>query len=139
MAVEPRLFVDTWGWLALANDGDAAFDGVSRIRATAAGRLGAWVTTDYVLDETMDRLFAALALRFESLFLALGSFRRALHQLAADQLDHGLLGAVALAEPQPHDARVATLALAEPRAQRVEQLLDRFRGLEERSGLPPRV
>ena len=60
MAVEPRLFVDTWGWLVLANDRDAAFEGVSRIRASAAGRPGAWVTTDYVLDETMTRLFTAV-------------------------------------------------------------------------------
>jgi predicted nucleic acid-binding protein len=58
MAVD-RLFVDTWGWLVLANDRDPEFDGVSRIRAGAAGHSGAWVTTDYVLDETMTRLFAA--------------------------------------------------------------------------------
>ena len=54
MAVE-RLFVDTWAWLVLANDRDPAFDSVSRVRASVAG---AWVTTDYVLDETMTRLFA---------------------------------------------------------------------------------
>jgi predicted nucleic acid-binding protein len=58
MAAE-RLFVDTWGWLVLANDRDPAFGSVSQIRAGGAGRIGAWVTTDYVLDETMTRLFAA--------------------------------------------------------------------------------
>jgi predicted nucleic acid-binding protein len=57
MAVK-RLFVDTWGWLVLANDRDPAFGSVSRIRAGMAGQGGAWVTTDYVLDETMTRLFA---------------------------------------------------------------------------------
>jgi predicted nucleic acid-binding protein len=57
MAVE-RLFVDTWAWLVLANDRDPAFGSVARIRASAAGQPGAWVTTDYVLDETMTRLFA---------------------------------------------------------------------------------
>lgn len=57
MAVN-RLFVDTWAWLVLANDHDPAFGTVSRIRASAAGQSGAWVTTDYVLDETMTRLFA---------------------------------------------------------------------------------
>lgn len=57
MAVE-RLFVDTWGWLVLANDRDPAFASVSRIRAAAATRGSVWVTTDYVLDETMTRLFA---------------------------------------------------------------------------------
>jgi predicted nucleic acid-binding protein len=74
MAVD-RLFVDTWAWLVLANDRDPAFDGVSRIRAGAAGQSGAWVTTDYVLDETMTRLFAtapfAAARRFlEAIFEA---------------------------------------------------------------------
>jgi len=54
-----RLFVDTWGWLVLANRRDPAFADVSAIRAAAASRLGAWVTTDYVLDETVTRLFAA--------------------------------------------------------------------------------
>ncbi|MGA2325539.1 MAG: PIN domain-containing protein [Bryobacteraceae bacterium] len=57
MAVE-RVFVDTWAWLVLANDRDPAFDSVARIRANAAGQAGAWVTTDYVLDETVTRLFA---------------------------------------------------------------------------------
>jgi predicted nucleic acid-binding protein len=57
MAVE-RLLVDTWAWLVLANDRDPAFGSVSRIRASMAGRAGAWVTTDSVLDETMPRLFA---------------------------------------------------------------------------------
>ena len=52
-----RLFVDTWGWLVLANDRDPAFATVARIRAAAAVQSGAWVTTDYVLDETMTRLF----------------------------------------------------------------------------------
>jgi predicted nucleic acid-binding protein len=58
MAAE-RLFVDTWGWLVLANDRDPAFSIVSGVRASVAGQRGAWVTTDYVLDETMTRLFAA--------------------------------------------------------------------------------
>jgi predicted nucleic acid-binding protein len=53
-----RLFVDTWAWLVLANDRDPAFGAVSRVRAGSAGQAGAWVTTDYVLDETMTRLFA---------------------------------------------------------------------------------
>lgn len=58
MAVN-RLFVDTWAWLVLANDRDPAFGDVSRIRASAVGQARAWVTTDYVLDETITRLFAA--------------------------------------------------------------------------------
>ena len=57
MAAE-RLFVDTWGWLVLANDRDPAFASVTRIRAAASRQPGAWVTTDYVLDETITRLFS---------------------------------------------------------------------------------
>jgi len=56
-----RLFVDTWGWLVLANDRDPSFEAVARIRADAASRPGAWVTSDFVLDETMTRLFASTA------------------------------------------------------------------------------
>jgi predicted nucleic acid-binding protein len=69
-----RLFVDTWGWLVLANDRDPAFAGVSRIRRSA-DTTGAWITTDYVLDETITRLFSvapfAEARRFvEGIFTA---------------------------------------------------------------------
>jgi predicted nucleic acid-binding protein len=53
-----RLFIDTWAWLVLANDQDPAFKSVSKVRAGAAGQPGAWVTTDYVLDETVTRLFS---------------------------------------------------------------------------------
>ena len=54
-----RCFVDTWAWLVLANDRDPAFAAVSLLRSGVAGRSGAWVTSDYVLDETLTRLFAA--------------------------------------------------------------------------------
>jgi uncharacterized protein len=57
MAIE-RLFIDTWGWLVLANGADPSFEKVSAIRQQMGARSGAWVTTDYVLDETMTRLFA---------------------------------------------------------------------------------
>ena len=54
-----RYFVDTCAWLVLANDRDPAFAAVSALWIEVAGRAGAWVTTDYVLDETLTRLFAA--------------------------------------------------------------------------------
>lgn len=67
MAVE-RLFVDTWGWLVLANSRDPAFAAACELRSAAVGCEGAWVTTDYVLDETITRLFTtepvALARQF---------------------------------------------------------------------------
>jgi len=55
MAIETRrLFIDTWGWLVLADSKDPAHQ-----RAVATRRLHrAFVTTDYVLDETITRLFA---------------------------------------------------------------------------------
>ncbi len=71
-ASEP-VFVDTWGWLALANDRDPAFASVVELKRRQAGRRRGWVTSDYVLDETVTRLFASrpfpVAARFcESLF-----------------------------------------------------------------------
>src|SRR5713226_5914928 len=62
-----RLFLDTWGWLVLADARDPAHPGAvseRRSRSTPGGL----VTTDYVLDETFTRLFArcsfALARQF---------------------------------------------------------------------------
>jgi predicted nucleic acid-binding protein len=58
MAIESaRLFVDTWGWLALADAKDPAHQKAVQIRRshTAPRSL---VTTDYILDETITRLFA---------------------------------------------------------------------------------
>lgn len=57
MAAE-RLFIDTWAWLVLANRHDPAFAAVAQLRTAAAGQPGVWVTTDYVLDEALTRLFA---------------------------------------------------------------------------------
>ena len=54
-----RIFIDTWAWLVLANDQDPAFEDVSKLRAGASKQRGAWVTSDYVLDEMMTRLFTA--------------------------------------------------------------------------------
>jgi predicted nucleic acid-binding protein len=55
METEPaRLFIDTWGWLVLADAEDPAH------KETAAARRShrAFLTTDYVLDETITRLFS---------------------------------------------------------------------------------
>jgi uncharacterized protein len=57
MATTDRVFVDTWAWLVLSNRRDPAFGAVSRMRAAAAARIGAWVTTDFVLTETITRAF----------------------------------------------------------------------------------
>jgi uncharacterized protein len=54
-----RVFVDTWAWLVLANNRDPAFSALSQMRTAARRHAGAWVTTDYVLGETITRLFSA--------------------------------------------------------------------------------
>ena len=52
----PRLFIDTWGWLSLEDRNDPAHGEVLNIRRSALP--GFWITTDYVLDETVTRLFS---------------------------------------------------------------------------------
>ena len=61
-ANEP-VFVDTWGWLVLANDRDPAFGAVAELRRRHAGNGSLWITTDYVLDEAITRLFMATPFR----------------------------------------------------------------------------
>ena len=80
-----RVFVDTWGWLVLANDQDPSFDRVSQMRAETAGRKGAWVTSDYVLDETMTRLFASTSFASARRFIE-GIFEAA--QLGLVDVEH---------------------------------------------------
>ena len=53
------LFVDTWGWLVLANSKDPDNQQVLNLRVQFANRGLPWVTSDYVLDETLTRLFAS--------------------------------------------------------------------------------
>ena len=54
----PALFIDTWGWLALEDVKDADHLAVRQIRERYEQRPSAWVTTDYVLNETITRLFS---------------------------------------------------------------------------------
>lgn len=75
MADAGRWFIDTWAWLVLSHARDPSFAAVQRLRASAVQKPGAWVTTDYVLDETVTRLFSrvpfASARRFcEAIFEA---------------------------------------------------------------------
>jgi len=59
MASEPpRLFVDTWGWLVLEDRKHPAHAEVEALRRRDVERNVTWATTDYVLDETVTRLFA---------------------------------------------------------------------------------
>ena len=71
--------------------------------------------------------FATFLHGLELLFPALGTLGSALHQFRTHQFEDGLFGAVAFAPAEPNDAGVTAVALTEPRAQLIEQLLDRRR------------
>lgn len=53
----PRLFVDTWGWLALEDRADPDHVSVASFYRHFRAAGGLAVTTDYILDETFTRLF----------------------------------------------------------------------------------
>jgi predicted nucleic acid-binding protein len=53
----PLLFVDTWGWIVLADKKDPKHEEVVALRRQHC-ETGILVTTDYVLDETITRLFS---------------------------------------------------------------------------------
>ena len=53
------LFIDTWGWVVLADAGDPDHDDVVRLRRQSIERGSTLVTTDYGLDELITRLFAS--------------------------------------------------------------------------------
>jgi len=61
-------FVDTWGWLALADSREAQQKNLRTLRADCVRQRVVWVTTDYVLDETLTRLFARLPFAQARLF-----------------------------------------------------------------------
>lgn len=54
----PRLFIDTWGWLVLADANHPAHPQAIRLRRRQTDLGRALVTTDYVLDEMITRLYA---------------------------------------------------------------------------------
>ncbi len=55
------LFVDTWGWLAARDKGDAGHGAAVSALDSALAAEEAVVTTDYVLDETFTLLFRRLS------------------------------------------------------------------------------
>lgn len=62
------LFLDTWGWLVLADAKDPAHTRASAERR-ARGARGSLVTTDYVLDETVTLLFKRAAFTLAQRFV----------------------------------------------------------------------
>ena len=55
-----RLFIDTWGWLALRDRLEARHHDVRAYYEDFRSTRGAFYTTDYVLDETFTLLFRRL-------------------------------------------------------------------------------
>ena len=53
----PQLFIDTWAWLVLTDDHDPAYAEVVQLRRRYQEARRPWITTDYVLDELITRLF----------------------------------------------------------------------------------
>jgi predicted nucleic acid-binding protein len=58
------LFIDTWGWLVLAESSNRAAFAEQDARRSP----GSQITTDYVLDETITRLFARARLAVAQTF-----------------------------------------------------------------------
>ena len=69
-----KLFVDTWGWLALADRGDSQHQSAAKFYAQRSRRTGRIFTSNFVLDEFFTLLFArrpfAEASRFANALLA---------------------------------------------------------------------
>ena len=55
-----RLFIDTWGWLALRDKREPHHPEVNRFYRDFRRRRGTAYTSDYVLDETVTLLFRRL-------------------------------------------------------------------------------
>ena len=63
-----KLFVDTWGWLALADRNERHHTQVTSYYAERTRRTGLIVTSDYVLDELFTILFSRLSFEVASRF-----------------------------------------------------------------------
>ena len=65
-----RLVVDTWGWLALADDGEPRHTAVRGLLTEVWTQGGFAITTDYILDETITLVFRRLPFARAKRFLA---------------------------------------------------------------------
>jgi len=63
-----KLFVDTWGWLVLADRNERHHTQVASYYAERTRRTGLIVTSDYVLDELFTILFSRLSFEVASRF-----------------------------------------------------------------------
>ena len=86
------IFVDTWGWLVLANDQDPNHRFVRELRFESVSGNVPWVTTDYILDETLTRLFASTQFKkavtfFEAILEAQRVGSLIVERISADRFD----------------------------------------------------
>lgn len=56
-----RLFMDTWGWLAIMDKGELRYGELNEFYSSFIDDGGLCYTTDYVLDETFTLVFRRLA------------------------------------------------------------------------------
>jgi predicted nucleic acid-binding protein len=63
-----KLFVDTWGWLALADRGEREHAQVVSFYAERTRRTGLIVTSDFVLNELLTIIFARISFEMASRF-----------------------------------------------------------------------
>ncbi len=63
------LFIDSWGWIVLANRGEDSFETVSRFYQQEVSAGTVIVTTDYVLDEVITFLFPRMPNKLATKYL----------------------------------------------------------------------
>ncbi len=63
-----KLFVDTWGWLVLADRSERQHSQVTSFYAERTRRTGLVVTSDYVLNELLTIMFSRLPFESASRF-----------------------------------------------------------------------
>jgi predicted nucleic acid-binding protein len=63
-----KLFVDTWGWLTLADRGERDHAQVVSFYAERTRRTGLIVTSDFVLDELLTIMFSRISFEMASRF-----------------------------------------------------------------------
>jgi uncharacterized protein len=63
-----KLFVDTWGWLALADRGEQQHSQVVSFYAERTRRTGLIVTSDFVLNELLTIMFSRISFEMASRF-----------------------------------------------------------------------
>jgi predicted nucleic acid-binding protein len=85
MAPEP-LVVDTWGWLALADDREPDHVAVRRALDATWKAGGLTVTTDYILDEAFTMVYRRLASPKARRFMSVLEAGEADHTLAVERI-----------------------------------------------------